>query len=353
MARSQPKYHHISEHLLARIVKGEWEPGERLPSEQQIAEEYGVSYMTVRNAVSSLVESEKLRRIRGRGTYVAEVVDHDSRPTLGLLLTAKWHSVDPFYYPSIVDGFVEKAESFGYQVSIADQTEPLLDFLNLRRRNVSAVACVVLGEADLAECDDLLDRGVSVVAINKYGGSRRIPSVSPNNREGAYLAAKHLMALGHKSFAFLDGPEGNFDSIERLKGIERAFKEHDLPARNLRVLEGGFMEESGYERGIHLAASGDLPTAVMAVSDLAAIGLMRAFAEQGVRIPQDVSLFGFGDFRLSAYLTPSLSTVRLPLREIGAHAALALVEQCRGVRTDAMSLPCPIIVRESVGSPRT
>lgn len=352
MARSQPKYHHISEHLLARIVKGEWEPGERLPSEQQIAEEYGVSYMTVRNAVSSLVESAKLRRIRGRGTYVAELIDHDRRPTLGLLLTAKWHSVDPFYFPAIVDGFVEKAESYGFQVSIADQTEPLLDFLNLRRRNVSAVACVVLGESDLVECDDLLDRGVSVVAINKYGGSRRVPSVSPNNREGAYLAAKHLLALGHRSFAFLHGPDGNFDAIERHKGVEAALKEHGIPSRHLRVLEGGFMEESGYERGLHLAASADLPTAVIAVSDLAAVGLMRAFAEKGIRIPDDVSLFGFGDFRLSAYLHPSLSTVRLPLKEIGSHAALALVEQCRGVRTDAVSLPCPIIVRESVAPPR-
>lgn len=352
MARAQPKYHHISEQLLTRLNKGEWQAGERLPGEVQIAEEYGVSYMTVRNAISELVKDAKLRRVRGRGTYAVPNENPDTRPSLGLLLTARWHSVDPFYFPCVVDGFVSRAAELGFQVHIADQTEPLIDFLTLKKLRVSAVACVLLGATDLAECDDLLDRGVLVVAINNYSGSRRIPAVSPNNRKGAYDAASYLIRLGHENFVYLQGPEGNFDAMERQKGIELALQDAAIPLTHLDVLPGGFMEDSGYAWGKKIALWELLPTAILTASDLSAIGLIRALTEQGVSVPQDVSVFGFGDFRLSSYFTPALTTVRLPLIEIGRHAADALVEQYRGVRSDETILECPLVIRESVAPPR-
>ncbi len=349
MPRTQPKYHHISENLLHRLNKGEWQAGDRLPSEMQIAEEYGVSYMTVRNAISELVKDAKLRRIRGRGTYAVPLEAPDTRRSLGLLLTARWHSVDPFYFPPLVDGFVQRSSELGFQVHIADQTEPLLDFLTLKKLEVSAVACVLLGEPDLDECDGLLDRGVLVVAINNYSGSRRIPTVCPNNWRGAYDATKHLIDLGHRQFAHLQGTEGNFDAMERLRGIQSAMVDSEISLSQLELLPGGFMEDSGYSRGKEFVDRSSKATAVLAASDLSAIGFMRALSEAGMRVPDDVSVFGFGNFRLSAFITPSLSTVELPLKEIGRRAADALVEQYRGMRSDMITLECPLIIRESAG----
>ncbi|MCW5942245.1 MAG: GntR family transcriptional regulator [Fimbriimonadaceae bacterium] len=351
MGRTQPKYQRLNELLLDRIAQSEWRPGDRLPSERQIAEEYGVAYMTVRNAVSRLVQTGQLRRIRGRGTFVVEPDEPDRRPSLGLLLTPNWHSLDPFYFPPIVTGFVEKANELGYQAHLADRTEPLLEFLRFRELHVSAVACVLLGREDLVDADALLDRGVLVVAINHYGGARRIPAVSPDNRGGAYQAARHLVALGHRRFAFLEGPEGNLDAHERLRGVQIALREAQIPLSALTLWPGGFLEDSGYERGLAMLARGSLPSAVISVSDLAAIGLLKAFAENGIRCPDDVSVFGFGDFRLSAYLTPALTTVRLPLRDLGVRAAEALVAQCHGVRLDPVRLDCPLVFRDSVAAP--
>lgn len=348
MPRSQPIYQKLVELLEERIRSGEWKEGGRLPSEPQLAAELGVAYMTLRKSISALVDSGRLTRIRGRGTFITAKTEPDRRPGLGLLLIHEWHSLDPFYFPSLVAGFARRAEQLGYQVHLADRSEPLVEYLELQRHQVRAVACVVLEHSDLEDADALLDQGVLVVAINQYGGSRRIPSVSPDNRGGAMKAARSLIDLGHKHFAFLAGPKWNLDAMERRRGVVSALKEAGLE-KNLTILEGGFLEDSGYQRGKELASKGDVPTGVLAVSDLAAIGLMKALQEEGIAIPDDVSVFGFGDFRLSGYVYPALTTVRLPLEEIGQEAAQALTALCRGIRLDPIRLDCPIIWRESVG----
>lgn len=352
MRRVQAKYKELSELLVRRIDSGEWQPGEQLPSEMSLAEEYEVSYMTIRNAVRELVLQSRLRRIKGSGTFVSIPDNPDKRPVLGLLLTEGWHSLDPFYFPPIVSGFARRAEELGFQVHLADRTEPMLDFLKLQELHVSAVACILLGEPDLNEATQLLDRGVKVLAINRYNGSRRIASVNPDNRAGTYQAVKHLLKLGHRRFAFLAGPEDNFDAAERLKGVELALQEAKLTQTTLQVLEGSFLEDSGYDRAHYLMKQRELPTAVVSVSDLAAIGLIRAFCEEGVTVPNDVSVFGFGDFRLAGYFNPPLTTVQLPLQELGSQAAAALSEIYRGVRIDSRRLECPLIFRESVCRPR-
>ncbi|MBI5707368.1 MAG: GntR family transcriptional regulator [Armatimonadetes bacterium] len=353
MARAQPKYLRLHEQLAARIDRGEWLPGDRLPSEPLIAEEYGVAYMTVRSAISQLVRTGQLRRIRGRGTYVVEPEQPDVRPAIGLLLAANWHSLDPFYFPPLVSGFVEKAEQLGYQVHLADRSEPLLEIFRFRELHVSAVACVLVDEEDLDDAHELWDKGVLVVAINHYGGSRRVPSVTADNQGAAYLAARQLVQLGHRSFAYLAGPPWNLDAKERGKGVRRALRDSGIPSDSLLVMEGGFYEESGYARGKELLSKDELPTAVMSVSDLAAIGFLRAAHELGVRVPEDISVFGFGDFRLSGFVRPALTTVRLPISEIGRRAAESLIDQVRGMRPDPITLECSMVLRESIAPPRS
>lgn len=352
MRQVQAKYKELAELLIQRIDSGEWKPGDQLPSEMSLADEYSVSYMTIRSAVRELVVQSRLRRIKGSGTYVSVPDNPDKRPILGLLLTEGWHSLDPFYFPPVVSGFAQRAAELGYQVHLADRTEPMLDFLRLQKLHVSAVACILLGDPDLIEANQLLDRGVKVLAINRYNGSRRIASVNPDNRTGTCLATKHLLKLGHRRFAFLAGPSDNFDANERLKGVEQALREAKLSQTSLQVLEGSFLEDSGFERAHRLMSQKELPTAVLSVSDLAAIGLMRAFYEEGVAVPNDVSVFGFGDFRLAEYYTPALTTVRLPLFELGVQSAEALSELYRGVRVESKNLECPLIFRESVCRPR-
>ncbi len=346
------KHAEVVADLQERLASGAYRVGEQLPSEPFLAQEYGVAYMTIRRAITTLVEQGHLYRVRGRGTYVAEPPSLDQAPSIGLLLLRNWHSIDPFYFPPIVTGFVEYAQAQGYQVHLADRSEPLLELLRLQELHVRAVACVILEHDDLKDADDLLDRGVMVVAINNYGGLRRVTSVSPNNRKGSYDATKILLELGHRDFVFLAGPKLNLDAIERRKGFEMALKQAGIRLKPGSILETGFLEEGGYEQGKELLKGKILPTAIVAVSDLAAVGMMKALREGGLKVPDDVSVFGFGDFRLAAYMSPALTTVQLPLEEIGRQSADALITQHRGGRVETLKLACPIVWRESVAAPR-
>jgi len=337
--------------LQERLANGTFVPGGQLPSEPFLAQEYGVAYMTIRRAITTLVEQGLIYRVRGRGTFVAEPPSLDRHPSIGLLLLRNWHSIDPFYFPPLVTGFVDCAQALGYQVHLADRSEPLLELLRFHELHVRAVACVILEHDDLKDADDLLDRGVMVVAINNYGGLRRVTSVSPDNRKGSYEATNAMIQLGHKDFAFLAGPKLNLDAIERRKGYEAALKEAGATIRSSVILETGFLEVGGYEQAGELLKRGVLPTAIVAVSDLPAIGMMKRLQEASIRVPEDVSIFGFGDFRLTAYMNPALTTVRMPLEEIGRRAVEALIAQNRGGRIDTVKLDCPIVWRESVAAP--
>lgn len=337
--------------LKERLSNGTYSPGQQLPSEPLLAQEFGVAYMTIRRAITTLTEQGLLYRVRGRGTFVAEPPSLDQRPSIGLLLLRNWHSIDPFYFPPLVSGFVAGAHDQGYQVHLADRSEPLLELLMFHELHVRAVACVILEHDDLQDADALLDKGVMVVAINNYGGLRRVTSVSPDNRKGSYAATKALIDLGHTDLAFLAGPKLNLDAIERRKGFEAAVKDAGTSVKRSTIIETGFFESGGFEQGKRLMKKGPLPTGIVAASDLPAIGLMKALLEEGVRIPQDVSVIGFGDFRLSGYMNPALTTVRLSLEEVGRRAAEALIAQYRGGRIDTVKIECPIIWRESVATP--
>jgi DNA-binding LacI/PurR family transcriptional regulator len=352
VSKQYTKHAEVVADLQERLSKGTYKVGQQLPSEPLLAQEYGVAYMTIRRAITTLVEQGYLYRVRGRGTYVADPPSLDQAPSIGLLLLRNWHSIDPFYFPPIVSGFVEHAQAQGYQVHLADRSEPLLELLRFHELHVRAVACVMLEHDDLQDADDLLDRGVMVVAINNYGGLRRVTSVSPSNRQGSYEATKMLLNMGHRDLIFLSGPKMNLDAFERRKGFDAALKEAGIAVTPDMIIETGFLEERGYEQGKQLLKRSTLPTGIVAVSDLAAVGMMKALQEEGVKVPEDVSIFGFGDFRLAAYMTPALTTVRLPLEEIGRNAADALITQHRGGKVDTIKLACPIIWRESVAAPR-
>ena len=352
VGKLETKHAQVVLDLQERLANGTYSTGQQLPSEPLLAQEYGVAYMTIRRAITTLVEQGQLYRVRGRGTFVAEPPSSDRLPSIGLLLLRNWHSIDPFYFPPLVTGFVECAQENGYQVHLADRSEPLLELLQFHELHVRAVACVILEHDDLKDADDLLDRGVMVVAINNYGGLRRVTSVSPNNRKGAYEATKALIDLGHRDLLFLAGPKFNLDASERKKGFELALKEAGSTIHRVGFAETGFLEEAGYAQAKELIRSGTLPTAVVSVSDLPAIGMMKGLQEAGVRIPEDVSIFGFGDFRLAAYMNPALTTVRMDLDSIGRRAAEALIAQHRGGRIGKVVIECPLVWRDSVGRPR-
>ena len=155
-------------------------------------------------------------------------------------------------------------------------------------------------------------------------------SLRIDNRLGARLAVEHLIELGHRAIAVLGGPVGNADAAERLAGYREALVAGGLPLNGHLELAGDFGEESGLQAGAKVAALIPRPTAIFAANDAMAIGCLAALRERGLRVPEDVSLVGFDDVPIARYLTPALTTVQVPIAELGKQAMASLLSSIDG-----------------------
>lgn len=151
------------------------------------------------------------------------------------------------------------------------------------------------------------------------------PSVLVDNRAAARDATEHLLALGHRRIAFVEGPPGLHTSAHRLEGFEAAMAAAGAEPTRLR---GGFEYEAGDAAAEALLAAGDLPDAILAVNDEVAIGLLTGLRRAGVDIPGRLSLAGIDDTRTARLL--DLTSVSLPLHELGERAARVILEGTGG-----------------------
>ncbi|MDI3538282.1 MAG: hypothetical protein PWQ13_305, partial [Bacillota bacterium] len=175
-----------------------------------------------------------------------------------------------------------------------------------------------------------------------------------DNYGGAKKAVEHLLQLGYRRIAFLVGTRGGYAAAERLRAYCDALKGAGFPVREDYVLEtrGGYAD--GYRRAQDLLHLSPLPEAVLAANDMVALGVMRYFAERGVRIPEEMALVGFDDIDFAGMLPVPLTTVRQHPREIGRKAAELLLDLVEGRRErqtsgQAIVFPTELVVRNSCG----
>lgn len=187
---------------------------------------------------------------------------------------------------------------------------------------------------------------------------RRIPGVTNvivDQGRAAELALQHLHKLGHRSIAFMRGQPFSSDSEDRWHGIEKAAKRLGLriePALVVQLDRDLNTPELGYPVVKQLLSSGKQFTALFSFNDIAAIGAIRALRDAGMSVPDDVSVVGVDDIHATAFITPSLTTIRQPLEELGRTAARIALSRIRGEKEygDQVAVEPALIVRESTRS---
>ena len=204
---------------------------------------------------------------------------------------------------------------------------------------------------------------VPVVAISGHDRAPGVTNIAVDNKKATFAALEHLVKLGHKQIAFFKGHRGSSDTEYRWKGVLNAATSLGIEVRpELTVqlqrevrLPGPSVPEEGYESAKKLLEARARFTALFAFNDISAIGAVRAFRDAGLRVPEDISVVGFDDIHAAAYLTPRLTTVRQPLREMGEMAAKQLLMRIAngdGKAPRLISLAPELVVRESTGPAR-
>lgn len=177
-------------------------------------------------------------------------------------------------------------------------------------------------------------------------------AINLDNHGGAFAMVRHLAGLGHRRIALIRGPEENADARERCRGYRDALRAEGIEPAHALEIEGDFSEEAGYRAGRRLLALSPRPTAVFAANDSMAIGCLFALREAGARVPGDVALAGFDDIPIARYITPSLSSVHVPIAELGTRAMerlLHAVEGKNGHERRQETVATTLVVRGSCG----
>jgi len=211
---------------------------------------------------------------------------------------------------------------------------------------------------------DHIDVPVPVVAISAHSAIENVTNIILNHHQAVEMALAHLYALGHRRIAFMRGPRAIPDSEYRWESIQLVAQEMNLkidPALVIRIDSAGWSMKDNYHpmapeigykpmQGL-LEKTRDF-TAIFCFNDIAAIGAIRALKDVGLTVPGDVSVVGFDDIQSAAYSTPSLTTVRQPLTEMGQRGAQVLLDRIAHRENDHPSeivMAPELVIRESTG----
>jgi LacI family transcriptional regulator len=177
--------------------------------------------------------------------------------------------------------------------------------------------------------------------------------VISNDRLAVAEVANYLISLGHKRIGYIAGPPGFRSAVERLAGFREALAARSIPFPDELIVEGGYTYESGVAGGEKLLALNPRPTAIFASNDEMAAGVYRVANRLGLSIPGDLSIVGFDDGPLASRLLPSLTTIRLPIRELGRIAATKILHPEAAGGTHAMVTPLEphLVIRDSCQPP--
>lgn len=242
------------------------------------------------------------------------------------------------YFGDIIIGAQEAAIARGYHVLVASTErlykleQQLVDLLISKDVDGLIINPLQDDTADLSHLFEIVRRNIPLVLIENVRGMQA-SMVDVDNVAASKTAVEFLVDQGHERIVHFAGPKYSMHSTERIEGVRRAFSSQLLKFDDDDVIHAGARLEDGYRVGLEFFGSrkDNRPTAVTCYNDLVAIGLIRALNELGIRVPEDVSVVGYDDIEISAYLDVPLTTVRVPKREMGKRATELLVQHLEAV----------------------
>ncbi len=326
-----------------------------------VASEAGVSLATISKVLNGRPDVSAATRAR-----IEELLAHHgyqrrtgATTTKAELIELVFHELDRIWSMELIDGVESVAKEQGLSVVLTvtgDRHSPGSEWLEgvLRRRPAGVV--LVFSDLPPELRERLRSRAIPFVIVDPAGDpSPDVPSVGSANWSGGLAATRHLIELGHTRIAAITGPRDMMCSLARLDGYRSAMNSAGLTIENDWVRFGDFHVEGGRTQALHLLDRPDRPTAIFAGSDLQALGALEAARSLGLTVPDDVSIVGYDDIPLSRWVSPRLTTVHQPLRQMGVEAAKLVLSAARGEDPPGsarMDLATSLVVRDSTAPPR-
>ena len=302
-----------------------------------VAKNAGVSSATVSRVMSgkhsaipiSRETREKVMAVAKKMGYQPNLLAKSLRTRRSLLVgVVLWDLTDPFF-SEILRGIEQVLDQHGYNLLLTSaQGAKEREAVCLEKlMNFRADGILIVGGTKSVREDEILELGIdrgTVVLIGTRTESMDISSVTVDNVSGGYIGAEYLIRLNRGSLIYIAGEDKTVDMEDRLLGVRKAVAKHGFQDR-FSVIEAGPGEQEGYEISRQILKGARLPLSVFCVSDLTALGTIRAARDNNLEIPRDVSILGFDDLSIANFLEPRLSTVHQPRLQMGRSGGELLV----------------------------
>ena len=326
-----------------------------------IARALGVSKMTVSRAINNHPEIspetrarilEAAQRMNYRPNQFARALTTNRSYLLGVVVPDLMHS----YFAEICRGIETVAKPLGYQNLICSTDENAAseqaEIEALWPRTDGLILASSASPEETKFYRRMIRDRARIVLIDRQLEGLKCPTVTTDDVKVGLLATEHLIGLGHGRVGHLKGTVASTAQL-RFEGFKKALAKHRIPFDASLVRECGFTESDGYRSMTEWLRNGDVPSAVFAANDPAAIGAMAAISEAGFRIPEDVAIVGGGNIHYGDMLKIPLTTVAWSTSEMGQAAGrllIDLVEGKRGTKEQHVIVEPELVVRQSCGA---
>lgn len=324
-----------------------------------------VSYVLNDSAQISKKTREKVLRVveelNYKGNKIAKSLRTNKTNTIGVIV----EDMTVFNSPQIIDGINEYVEQKGFHIILSNlrinkkvnnqfkkistiSSEIEENIYDLLGRQIDGIIYIGEHPRDVSDLVGCIDK--PVVYTYCYTNREKDYKVNYNDKEAAYNATKYLIDVGHEQIAVISGLIDSYTTHQRLQGYQQALADNNLVFDPGYIKTGDWEYETGYNKCKELFSQENIPTAIFAFNDLMAAGVIDAANDMGINVPEELSIMGFDNREFSYFCKPKLTTISLPLRDMGVKSAellINIVDDKKVAKRD-IKLGCNIIKRDSI-----
>ncbi|MDQ1913109.1 LacI family DNA-binding transcriptional regulator [Paenibacillus sp. GD4] len=326
---------------------------------KDIAKLAGVSHTTVSRALndSPLINPETKERIKA----LAHELDYTPNYSAKSLVLDRSYNLGLFFstlHTGTSAGFLYESIK-GVNDVIKDQYNLIVrgiddyrSYHKINRKSYDGLIVMSQSESDQAFIEYVTQKDIPLVVLNRRVDSVEVMNLVPDDQSGAYQVVEYLLRMGHRRIGIIEGKTGFRSTLERRAGYEEAMRMYDATVHPELCMPGNYDAESGYASMLRMLKQPLRPTAVFCFNDDMALGAVKAIQEQGLTVPGDISVVGFDNHLFSAFMTPSLTTVRRPIEAIGREGAAKLLSfiEKKQVERSTELYHTELVIRDSVKS---
>jgi len=352
----KPKYQILKEYITETITKNELKPGDRIFSENVLAEKFGVSRHTVRQAVGELVSEGWLFRVHGKGTFVGAGPSGKAAPPKTVAVVTTY--LNDYIFPSIIRGIDMVLSESGYNIILGctynQHEKEKMCLENLKSQNIAGLIVEptksALPNPNIDLYMELKARGIPVLFIHGCYRDLDFPYIVEDDVRAGYEATCHLIGLGHRNIAGIfkiDDIQGHF----RFAGYQKAHREEGLEFSDSRVLwfdtdETDMIFKDGSDK--RLIDLIEKCSAIVCYNEQIAVKVFDAVRQKGLSIPDDISIVSFDDSQLAVASEVKLTTIAHPKEKFGEEAAKLIISMINKIgNTCSIKMEPKLIVRGS------